>query len=219
MTIFFIPNYKLPDHNNKISLKDYLPILNSKPLILLITNSNMMSTPYWVFLGMSPLLYINGLGVSLKEYGYYQGGWALIFALGSLLLGPTINKFKVRDMLHFANMLFATSLIMISYLLYIDSKNPILIALSFLPFSFGSIIPSLITYPLALNFIKEAKSKISAAIQASRLIQTAIGLEIAGYFYNDSFQNIGIIINVMIIIAIVTTNMVVRNKEIMKELG
>ena len=82
MTMLFVPKSKLAKIKEPISLSGYMPIFKSKPLMLLIGIAVFMCVPYWIFLGMSPILYMKDLGVSLEYYGYYQGAWALVFALG-----------------------------------------------------------------------------------------------------------------------------------------
>ena len=47
----------------------------------------------------------------------------------------------------------------------------------------------------------QAKGRVSAIIQGGRLIFAALSLQIAGYFYQGSFQNIGIIITGFIFMA------------------
>jgi DHA1 family bicyclomycin/chloramphenicol resistance-like MFS transporter len=87
MTILFIPVYKLPEQKQTLSFRGYIPLFQSKPLMLLMTNIIFMFVPYWIFVGMSPLLYMKDLGVSLSHFGYYQGAFALVFAVGSVLFG------------------------------------------------------------------------------------------------------------------------------------
>ena len=86
MTMLFIPTYKLSDHKETLSLRGYIPLFQSKPLMLLMANIIFMFVPYWIFVGMSPLLYMKDLGVSLAHFGYYQGVLAFVFAVGSVLL-------------------------------------------------------------------------------------------------------------------------------------
>ncbi len=66
MTILFIP-YKTPEHKETISFKGYLPLFKSRSLMLLMINIIFMFVPYWVFVGMSSLLYIKDLRVSLAH--------------------------------------------------------------------------------------------------------------------------------------------------------
>lgn len=217
MVTLFIPTFKLPEHKDTISLNGYLPLFQSKPLMLLMINIICMFVPYWIFVGMSPLLYMKDLGVSLSHFGYYQGALALIFALGSVLFGLIMHKYHLKKMLHISNKIYIASLASIALATFTNSPNPLLITLAFIPFIISQIIPSNMLVPLCLNFIPHAKGKISAVLQGSRLIFASLSLQLAGYFYQESFQNIGLIVSGFIILVIITQFFVMKNSEIMKE--
>lgn len=216
MTMLFIPFYELPSHKDTLTLRGYLPIFKSKPLMLLMINILFIFVPYWIFVGMSPLLYIKDLGVTLSHFGYYQGVLALVFALGSLLYGLIIknNDYDQKKMLYVSIHIFIASLIAIALLTFLNNANPLLITLAILLFVIGQIIPSTILYPLCLNFMPQVKGRVSAIIQGGRLIFAALGLQFAGYFYQGSFRNIGIVMISFIFIAIVTLFFVIKNREL-----
>jgi MFS transporter, DHA1 family, multidrug resistance protein len=216
MTLLFIPTHKLPEHKEALSLRGYIPIIQSKPLILLIAHIIFMCVPYWVFVGMSPLLYMEDLGVSLSHFGYYQGALALVFGLGSILFGLIISRYDQKKMLYISNYIFIAGFISIALVTFLDSSNPLLITLTILLFTVGQIIPTTILYPLCLNYMPEAKGRVSAIIQGGRLIFSALSLQLAGYFYQGSFQNIGTIIACFILSAIITLFFVIKNRELMK---
>jgi DHA1 family bicyclomycin/chloramphenicol resistance-like MFS transporter len=216
MTWFFIPVSKLPAQKETLSLRGYIPILQSKPLRLLILNIIFMFVPYWIFVGMAPLLYMKDLGVSLAHFGYYQGALAFVFALGSIAFGFIIHRYEHTKMLYFAAQIYIVSLISVVLVTLLAGHNPLLITLAFIPFIIGQIIPSNILYPLCLNFMPQAKGRVSAILQGSRLIFSALGLQLAGYYYQGTFLNIGIIISVFIIMVIMTLFLVVKNPELMK---
>lgn len=216
MTVLFIPASNKPKDEDTISFKGYIPILKSKTVMLLIANLLFMFTPYWVFLGMSSILYIDGLGVTLDHYGYYQGAWAFIFALGSLFSGLIVKKYDAKKLLNFSTKILVASLFIIALATILDCRNPLLIMLSFLPFSIAGIIPNTIIYPLFLNIMPNAKGKVTSLFGVIRLVFTGICLELAGYYYNDSFQVIGIILTLIVLFAVVTTFMVLKNPAINK---
>ena len=216
MTTLFIPNYKLPKHKESLSLKGYIPVFQVKLLVLLIVTLVFLCIPYWIFLGMSPMLFMEDLGVSLSHYGYYQGAWALIFAIGSIFFGLIINKFDPKKMLYLSAHTCVIGLIAVAWITIIDCRNPLLITLAFLPFSIGTIIPFILLYPLSLEYLPEAKGKISAIFRCGTLIFTAIGIELAGYYYIGSFQNIGIILSGCIIVGVVALYLVIKNHSLMK---
>jgi DHA1 family bicyclomycin/chloramphenicol resistance-like MFS transporter len=216
MVVLFIPTYKLPEQKDTASFRGYIPIFKSKSLMLLMANIIFMFVPYWIFVGMSPLLYMKDLGVSLSHFGYYQGALALVFALGSVLFGLIMHKFKLKNLLYVSRQIYFISLISIALVTWLDSLNPLVITFAFIPFIISQIIPSNMLYPLCLSFIPQAKGRVSAILQGSRLIFAALSLQIAGYFYQGSFRNIGIIISVFIIMVIITQFFVANNREIMQ---
>lgn len=215
MTILFIPTYKLPEHKETLSFQEYLPIFRSKPLMLSIINIVFIFISYWIFIGISPLLYMKDLGVTLSQFGYYQGTLALVFAMGSIFSGLIINKHDQKKLLCISSQICVIGLIILGLITFLNSSNPLFITLAFLPYVIGTIIPITIIYPLCLNFMPHAKGRVSAIIHGSRLILTAIGLELAGYYYLGSFRNIGIIILGCFLIAVITLFFIIKNRELM----
>ncbi|MBI2792825.1 MAG: MFS transporter [Gammaproteobacteria bacterium] len=214
MTLLFIPMHKLPEHKETLSLKGYLPIFQSKPLMLLIVNIIFIFVPYWIFVGMSPLLYMENLGVSLSHFGYYQGSMAVVFALGSVMYGLILNKVDHKKTLNFSNLLFLFSFILIAGLAFVDSTDPLLITGALLIFVIGQIIPTTILFPLCLNYLPQAKGKVAAIVQGSRLILSSLALQLAGYSYVGTFRNIGIILSAFILIAIISLFFVLKKPEL-----
>ncbi len=214
MVTVFIPTFKLPEYKETLSLRGYLPLFESKPLMLLMANIIFMYVPYWIFVGMSPLLYMKSLGVSLSHFGYYQGVLALVFALGSVLFGLIMHRYKLNKMLAISSKISIASLVSVAWATFLNSPNPLLITLAFIPFIIGQIIPSNMLVPLCLNFMPQAKAKISAILQGSRLIFAALSLQLAGHFYQGSFRNIGIIISSFILAIIVSQFFVLKNRAI-----
>jgi MFS transporter, DHA1 family, multidrug resistance protein len=209
MAMIFIP-YKVPEHKQSISFKGYKPLFQSRALMLLMINIIFMFVPYWIFVGMSPLLYMKDLHVSLSHFGYYQGTLALVFAVGSVLFGLVMHAFSQEKILQTAKIIYIISLISIGLITLTNSTNPLWITIAFLPFIIGQIIPSNILVPICMNFIPHSKGKISAVLQGSQLIFSALSVEIAGYFYQGSFQNIGVIISIFIIMATLSHFMIIK---------
>lgn len=216
MTLLFLPHHQLPEHKDTLSLRGYFPVFRSKPLMLLIMNFVLMCVPYWVFVGMSPILYMKDLGVSLSHFGYYQGAIALVFALGSVVYGLMISRYDQKKMLWVSSGLSIVGFIVIAWVALLDNPGPLLITVAFLPFTVSQIIPSTILYPLSLNFMPRAKGRVSATSQGLRLVFSAMGLQLAAYYYTGSFQNIGFIILGFICIGIATLFMIIKNHELMR---
>lgn len=217
MTGIFIPNHTITGSKKSLHRGEYLPLFQSKPLMLLLANVVAMFLPYWIFVGMSPLLYMKDLGVSLSHFGYYQGVLALVFAVGSVLFGLIVQKIDHKKALFVAGYLYLISIITLWVVVFPDSRNPLLITLAFIPFIISQIIPSNLLIPVCLNFMPDKKGKISAIMQGSRLIFAALSLQIASYFYVGSFGHVGMVMSVFIILALVTHIFVVRDQQIMQK--
>ncbi|NCP62065.1 MAG: multidrug effflux MFS transporter [Alphaproteobacteria bacterium] len=204
MALFFVPLYPQTKPKENFPGEGYFNILRSEPLRLGITHFILQFTPYWVFVGMSPLLYMGALGVSLKHFGYYQGALAFVFAIGSLLFGMVVARYDQLKMLKISGYMFVFGFMSLGTVSFLDSFDPIVITLAFLVFVIASIAPSAILYPILLEVMPRAKGRIAALMQGGRLLFAALSLQVAGYFYQDSFRNVGMIIMVFIALSTMT---------------
>lgn len=213
MTLKFVATSCVPHNQEETLVHGYAKIFQAKFLMLLIMSLVLICIPYWIFVGMSSLLYIKDLRVSLAHFGYYQGVLAFAFALGSIFFGLFIKTHKVNELylLKFTNFIFMLSFIGVAYLAWSNTHQPILITLAMLVFVIGQIIPSVVLYPRCLSLMPQAKGRISALLQGSRLIITALSLELAGYFYNGTFQNIGVLIAAFILSSVFILLLVIRH--------
>lgn len=210
MTMWWIPDNQPEKKSHPPLVAGYLKLFTMGPLMLLIGHIVLMIVPYWIFVGLSPMLYMQSLGVSLQHFGYYQGVLALVFALGSLLFSWVLPQRNQKQWLTITTFLFFFSLGSLTLITWINTQSPLLITLGFLPFIIAQIIPATILYPICLHYLPEAKGQISALIQGGRLVLCAIGLQVASIFYQGSFRNIGIILIIVIVFVILTFVMLVK---------
>ncbi len=217
MTLFFVPHVKLSALEMKTIVQGYVEIFRSKTLLLLMIYFTLTFVPYWIFVGISPLLYMKDLGVSLKHFGYYQGSLALVFAFGSLLFGFIIHRFNHKKLLSIANQIFILSLLAILYVSIWNGHNALFITIAFILFVIGQIIPGNILYPLYLNLMPDAKGRLTALIQGGRLIFASIGLQVAGLFYDGSFRNIGFIVSSVILMGIFVMVYIIRQWNLIND--
>lgn len=214
MTLGFIPA------GNRISTKahaffeGYAAIFESKLLLLMIITILLIYVPYWIFVGMSPLLYMKNLGVGLAHFGFYQGVLAFVFAIGSIGFGLILKKQSQKTWLNLCNAIFVLSLFAIGGVILLEGKHPLLITLAMLVLIVGQI-PSSLLYPLCLSLMPEAKGKISALIQGGRLILASLSLQVAGYFYTGSFMSVGVLLLIVIALSVVALYKVIGNPILM----
>lgn len=215
MSLSFVPTFKLPEQREPLSFKGYIPLFKSIPLLLLMMHMAFLFVPYWIFVGMSPLLYMKDLGVNLTHFGYYQGILAFTFALGSVIYGFFVHQFEQKRMLQIANLILMTSFGFIVYLAINNHVGPIFITAAMLIFVIGQVIPSTLIYPICLNYMPQAKGRVSGIMGATSLILQSIGLQIAGYMYIGTFRNVGLMIAFFIFLTVLSLFWVTHNRAIM----
>lgn len=215
LTLLLIPRNRIKKTSTPPAVFRLSALLHDKPLVLLVAHIVVQIVPYWIFVGLAPLLYLKDLGVSLKAFGFYQGSFALVFALGSLASGFLVNRFSHKRLLRASILIFCFSLLTLSVAIATKTTNPLWITLSFMPFVVGQILPTTLLYTLALNWREEAKGRISALLQGGRLILSAIFLQLAGHLYTGSFQILGLILIGFVVLTVLSLVLVVRSKEIM----
>jgi DHA1 family bicyclomycin/chloramphenicol resistance-like MFS transporter len=185
----------LPGSTNTVkspsSDEGYKIVLNSSKAVYYITTVSLLLIPYWFFVGISPLLYMDDLGVTLETFGFYQGSMALLFSVFSFSSSYAIKKWGQRKCFAFSMVMLIGFFIASLILILFKINDPLLITLTMLLQSIGIIFPINILFPLSLETIAEAKGKIAALITAARLILTAVCLQTCGYIYNGTFVPIG----------------------------
>ena len=75
--------------------------------------------------------------------------------------------------------------------------------------SAGLVLPINILYPLALESYEGAKGRIAAAIQSTRLLFTAIGLQFVGYIYEGTFRPIAFVMILSLVLGLYGTYVLV----------
>ncbi len=203
MSVLFVPKGK-ENQSVSLSLKEYLPVLRSSKAIYYVITIGMFTQAYWIFIGIAPILYMEGLGVSLEHFGFYQGAICAVFAFVSLFSGYFLRKFGQRSCFFFGIYLFGVFMIAAAALIMLDVRNPLIITLVSLILSVANVFPINILWPLSLEAVKNAKGRISAMFVSSRLIITAISIQIVSYFYDGSFVQLGIAMCVTLLIGLWT---------------
>jgi DHA1 family bicyclomycin/chloramphenicol resistance-like MFS transporter len=157
------------------------------------------------------------LGVSLKEFGLYQGAIAAVFAIGSLTSSYFIKRFG-----QYKCMIVAKYLVIIFFsftlgLVIFNIKNPIFITISMLFQAIGMVYPINILWPLAVNSVKDAKGRIGALLVSFRLIISSIAISIASYYYNGTFLTIGSTICITLIISSIACYKLFKTYKVLQD--
>lgn len=220
--ISFVTSYiYIPDRHGdrSISLSPtaYLPLLASKKLMLFVTCLCLEGISYWTFIGMSPILYMDGMGVELKNFGYYQGSLALSFGIVSILSPKIIAKCGLKNSLYYSQIAcFIISLLMIPIALF-KVNSPLLITVLMSMYGAAVAFPVQILFPIMLQVIANSKGRISALMNCLRLIMTAVVLEVISYYYAGNFMHLGLSIVVMMMISLLIMRHILQNDWIQSE--
>lgn len=187
------PSQKLKNPT-RFSLKEYQVVFQSPKALYASLTFVFLCLGYWVFIAISPVLYMEGLGVPLKHFGLYQGAIAAFFSVGSFLTPWFLKKFKQETCFKvgmWSNIL--CMLVIFIFALY-EIQNPIWITTVMVLDSISMVLPVIILFPLALETLPEAKGKISACIVSGRLIGMAFFVQLTSYFYVGTFRSLGLVL-------------------------
>ncbi|MBS0185274.1 MAG: MFS transporter [Proteobacteria bacterium] len=191
-TSFWAVPQKLSNRNISLSPKAYFPLLRSFKIWMFMGAIIFFCVPYWFFIGISPLLYMENMGVPLKEFGYYQGSIALTFGMISFTSGLFIKWFGKKVCLNVGLGLFFVSSLFLLGLAFLEKQTPFMITLGMLFLAAGIIFPVNIFYPDFLHIVEDSKARSAALFTFFRLIMTAFFLEFISAIYGGKYFLIGI---------------------------
>jgi MFS transporter, DHA1 family, multidrug resistance protein len=182
----------IPNKQVKTSLKAYVPLLRSQPFWLYVAVICPLITCYWVFVGLSPLLYMEDMQVPLKSFGFYQGALAASFSLASLISPLILKNFAQQQCIKVGMLITLICGLGSTLVSFFFPDHPLFITLLMCGFSIGLVFPINVLYPVCLEIVPEAKGRASAFIMATRLIANGIAVELIGYVYNHHYYPIAL---------------------------
>ena len=201
MCSFFIPDDKTRNENVSLSLSSYIPLLKSRPFMTYFYGIIFLILAFWTFIGMGPIVYMEGMGIRIDQFGFYQGAVAASFCVVSFMSPMIMNKFgqiqcfkvSVYMLLIFASLLGLTAMFI--------KDTPILITALMSLFGIFFVFPINVLWPASLEAVPDSKARASAFMNVGRLIGTALSLEGVSYFYNGTFLHTGVFILIASIFA------------------
>ena len=183
------------------SLKEYGPVLRSQKAFYYIATLVFSFQIYWIFIAMSPIFYMEDLGVSLKVFGFYQGALAAVFSLASFGSGFFLRRYGQKNCFFFGVFLLAGFTVMLLILTFLNVKDPMVITAVMMLQSIGVVMPVNILWPLMLDCIPGAKGRLAAVVVACRLIMTALSIQMASFFYDGTVRSLGLAIGLFMVLS------------------
>lgn len=203
---FFLAYFMLPENDKKshisVALKEYLPILKSKQVMTYILALSFSIGVYYTFVAMSSIIYVQALGVSLKDFGKYQGALTLTFGTVSILTGTLVKLLGRRNMFIISISMILTFITLCFFLVVNNVHNPVHITATILILSAGVVYPMNFIYTRALDLVEGAGGKVSALINISKWMFSIVGFQLASYFYTNDFRSTGTVMILFDICAI-----------------
>lgn len=212
LTLIFVPKGEKKSHI-RISIKEYLPVFTNSKALLYVFMICFLITSYWVFIALSPLLYIEDLQIDLKHFGYYQGSLAATFAIVSLSSGYFLKKYGQRKCLLAGFSLLVLFVIGSILLILFQINHPLIITGTCICLAAGMILPVNILWPMSLETIADGKGRISAIIASMKLALTSLFIQLVSYFYNKTFTYIGIAMCLCVILSVVCFYYLVKKDQ------
>ena len=200
---FFLPKDSRKMENVPLSLKTYMPLLASKNFWNYLIIVCALICTYWTFIAMGPILYVKGFGVSLKDFGFYQGAIAGSFAMVCFLSPKLLTKFGHQRCFKVAIILVIIIAMLIGVVALCGTSNPVLITALMCLFTMPMVFPVNILYPLLLEVVPETKSRAAALVNVTRLVVSAICIEAVSYVYDGRFLQLGLTIAGLSILALI----------------
>ena len=197
----FIP-HNPPNPNTSLSFKEYKIIFRSKKTLYYIFTICLSVIPWWIFAGIAPILYMQDMGVTLYEFGFYQGITAVVFSIGSFGNAYIVKIMGTRKYVFFGIAMFILFLILCMTIIIMQIKNPVIITFTMVILAIAELPSSNILYPLMFDTLPEAKAKTSAILNALRMSSIAFGVQLVGYFYDGTFRVLGIVLCVAVSVMI-----------------
>jgi len=213
MAYFTIPNRK-GDPSISLSLKSYWPLLTSNKLMMYVLGICFLAVPYWVFVGMSPVLYMEDMGVTLEHFGFYQGAIAGVFSLVSILSTKILAAFGQKKCLFYSEILCFSTVLIILFIALVGIHQPMVITGAMLILAAVVVFPFNILYPLSLEVVENSKARAAALMNAGRLLLTALVLSCVSYLYAGTFLPIGVAIFAVTSVALCFFGVIHRKKWI-----
>lgn len=176
-----------------LSLNQYGPIFKSSKALLFILTVILMIQAYWVLIGMSPIYYMETLRVSIDKFGFYQGSMAGTFAITSITSAFWLKRYGQERCFFVSVGLMSLFLVGLWIYLALGIQDPNILTFLLLIQSVGIVFPVNLLWPLALETVPGARGRLAALLVSSRLVLTAVGIQIASYFYGNNFWSTGLI--------------------------
>lgn len=197
-----LPCDKKLNEDAHISWKSYSKILSSAKAMYFIMLISCIGASYIVFVCMSPIFYMNDMGVPLAHFGFYQGTIAATFAFFSITSGYFFNKIGRERCFKIAGVMYMLSMLVFFFIGLFKLHNPILIVANGIIWSIAAVVPINYLWPFLTESVPSAKGKITSFFIIIRLLLTSLVLLIVSYFHRGEFISISLMLMFFLVLIV-----------------
>lgn len=203
----------------RLLVQNYRQLLSSQRFVSPMVGLCFLVTPYFVFVGIISLLFIEELKLSMDEYVVYQGSIVAVFAVGSLLISLIGNRLNLDRWINLSiGVCFLAAMSLTLHGLFLpDSALSLTVLMCIL--TAGLVVPCTVLYVRATGVFLELQASSSALFQSVRMLMLSIGTAIAGSAYNGYYAPIGLLTGVSVLLAVVLLIPTLREKTNAEELS
>jgi DHA1 family bicyclomycin/chloramphenicol resistance-like MFS transporter len=216
LAYLFVPE-TLPEHKRKhfhprSLISNYKKLFTSRKFVYPMIGLCFLVTPYFVFVGIVSLLFIEALRVPMHEYVIYQGSIVAVFAAGSLIVSIFGAHLDLDRLMKGSMLVCALSAgCLLTHGLFLKDSAPSLTILMAL-FAAGCVVPCTVLYMRAISVYPSLQGSSAALFQSVRMLMLSIGTAIAGSAYNGFYAPIGLITGVSVLMAVVLILPILKEK-------
>jgi DHA1 family bicyclomycin/chloramphenicol resistance-like MFS transporter len=150
-------------------------------------------TPYFVLIGILPLLFMEALHVSIHQYAFYQGSIVALYALLSLSMPYVLTRFDRVRVVSLSTIIATGGLVFAFLMSMIIPDHPLIITCLVWVYVIGIVVPPTMMYVQAMDMFPTLRASASALIHALRMLSMALGTALAGVLYDGSFRPVSVV--------------------------
>lgn len=206
LVFFFIPETHDVHLRVKFNAKNvfggYFKLLRSRDFMAAVLGLCFSITPYFVLIGILPLLFMEALHVSIHEYAFYQGSIVGLFSILSLMIPMILSRFDRYKIVVISTCFAVSGLALAFFASVLVPDQPLLITSLMWIYVIGIVIPPTMMFAGAMDMFPELRASASSLIQALRMLSMALGTALAGAFYDGQFKPVATVMLMFILLAI-----------------
>lgn len=186
----------------KSLINGYLVLLKSKEFMTAVLALCFSITPYFILIGILPLLFMEQLKVSIDQYAFYQGSIVGLFSILSLCIPMILSRFNTRKVVAVSTVLSLGALMLAFVMSVFVSDSPLLITGLMWIYVVGIVVPPTMMFATAMDMFPSLRACASSLIQSVRMLSMSLGTALAGAFYDGQFRPVALVMLAFMVLAV-----------------